>query len=117
MNEKSFEFNRFTFETKKRIKERILNEKYQNEYSGRPKKNLFAEIFKNKSKKRRTSNSEEVNEQKVPDKYLEMGRSLPKKYERFFSPKLSGIPLEEIDDFYKTDFVRIIYKAIYIIYG
>ena len=99
----SYTLKKYTKETKKRIKERILNQKYENEINDVPKKTLIQKLFGAKDRKRRAENEDLI--VKKPDKYLEAGRNLPQKFAKYFEPNLSGIPLEEIDDFYQTDYV------------
>jgi len=109
----SYTLNKYTIETKKRIKERILNEKYENEINNVQRKAFIQKLFETKSKKRRDSlQQEETVILRQPNKYLEAGRNLPLKYAKHFSSELSGMPLEEIDDFYKTDYVRNVFSCL-----
>jgi hypothetical protein len=44
---------------------------------------------------------------KAPNKDFEAGKFLPKKYFNKFPLSLAGVPIEEVDDFYKTDYVKL----------
>ena len=107
MDSQFYTLKKYTKETKTRIKERILNENYENEINNVQKQTLLKKLFETNNKKRRGANLQHDEFiVKKPDKYLEAGRNLPKKFAKHFHKHLSGIPLEEIDDFYKTDYVR-----------
>jgi voltage-gated sodium channel type II alpha len=58
--------------------------------------------FKFKKNKNLISNQKNVIK---PSKDFETGNKLSKKYKRTFPPKLTGLPLEEIDDYFKNDYV------------
>jgi hypothetical protein len=105
--------------TEKRINELKLNKKYGDELTGdgekKKKKNLYQRVLKKPAatatdlKQSDTSANEETSPceaQNAPDKYLEAGKTLPKAYSKHLSQEMIGRPLEEIDDFYKSDHVR-----------
>ena len=101
--------------TEKRINELKLNKKYGDELTddGKKKNNLYQRIRKkpaaNDLKQSDINANEEASPfeaQNAPDKYLEAGKTLPKVYRKNLSQELIGRPLEEIDDFYKSDHVR-----------
>jgi DNA gyrase/topoisomerase IV subunit B len=107
----NFLLKELTSESKKRINELILNEKLcqELEKNGEGAEGLLQKIFNKtrKSEKEASNIVEESNEPEKlkPDKLLEAGKKLPKKYARHFPSYLRGVPLEEIDDFYKNDHV------------
>ena len=45
--------------------------------------------------------------EKKPETRLEAGKKLPKIYHKLIKPELLGVPLEELDDYYKNDHVRL----------
>ena len=105
--------------TEKRINELKLNKKYGDELTGdgekkKKNKNLYKRVLKKSAaatdlKQSDTSANEEASPceaQNAPDKYLEAGKTLPKAYSKHLSQEMIGRPLEEIDDFYKSDHVR-----------
>ncbi len=107
----SFLLKEFTSQSKKRINELILNEKLcrELEKNGDEAESLLRKLLNKtrKSEKDESNIVEESNEPEKlkPDKLLEAGKNLPKKYARHFPSYLRGVPLEEIDDFYKNDHV------------
>ena len=102
---KSGTLKKFTSESKKHIKERILNEKSQCDLYEIESNGCFNNTFKTTTSSKTAEMLEELNLNKKPEKYLEAGKKLPKKYSTHFTHSLSGIPLEEIDDYYKNDHV------------
>ena len=96
-------FKILTPETKTRINELILNEKYCKELNRENKNVRKKSIFK--KKKNILENGEDFCQNKG-NIQLEAGKTLPKKYRKHFTPDLIGIPLEEIDDHYKKDHVN-----------
>lgn len=111
----TFQLKKFSSASKKRINELILNEKCRKELEKGVKNelNLLQKLLESTGKRKSRDtrqNSDESCElefkKKQPDKLLEAGKTLPKKYARQFSSDLKGIPLEEIDDYYKSDHVN-----------
>ena len=102
---------KFTSASKKRINELILNEKCHKELgkNNENEKSLLQKLLHSTSKQKRPDKDDESNESnydiKKPDKLLEAGKKLPKKFARNFTRDLIGVPLEEIDDYYKSDHV------------
>ena len=100
---------KYTNESKKATKERILNEKSQLELNDiTSNRRSLKEKLRTFNKK--SASLDEFNCTRKPEKYLEAGKKLPKKYNKYFTSELAGIPLEEIDEFYKSDHVRNILK-------
>jgi len=85
-SKKLLEFIRFSSRSRKRNK----NDDQDIESSNNKEETSFLKkILKKKSS------------QVKPNKFLEAGKKLPKKYEKkFLSTKLSGTPLNEIDEYY-----------------
>jgi len=112
-------FNPFTTHSLSNIKERILNEKTQREFEQSTtelnhldvnEKHFFRNFFKPKQSVRLQS----TNQENVPNPNFEAGKKLPKKHISSFPSDFHGIPLEEVDDFYKNDYVNyLIYFLIF----
>ena len=86
MNYKSIIFREFTRESLQRIRH------YKQERSKR--------------------NSDELASQRVPHKQLAVGETLPRVLQNKFPNELIGKPIEEIDDYYRTEHVGIIFSGI-----
>jgi hypothetical protein len=100
-------FNPFTAHSLSNIKERILNNKAQRELEQSTtelnhldlnKNNYFKNFFKSKQIARLKLDD-------VPNTNFEAGKKLSQKYIPSFPAEFHGIPLEEVDDFYKSDYV------------
>jgi hypothetical protein len=111
-------FKKLTLESINNIKENILNEKTRLEIEK-------SEAAINKNSEEETSNhvskAKNVKSLSVkegsnastpfiltPNKDFEAGKILPKKYRNQFPQALAGRPIEEVDEFYKTDYVLIL---------
>jgi hypothetical protein len=119
-------FKKLTPESINNIRENILNEKTRleiekNEASNNEKEksnnNTIAgsQISDTHQKQRKYVKSLNVNTgdrsiastaSKGPNKDFEAGKILPKKYKNQFPQSLAGCPIEEVDDYYKTDYVN-----------
>ncbi|UJR17003.1 hypothetical protein I4U23_003901 [Adineta vaga] len=52
-----------------------------------------------------------INEKQIPNKELAVGEKLPEVLQNKFPTKLIGRPIEEIDDFYRTEYVFVVINS------
>ena len=125
-------FKKLTLESINNIRENILNEKARleienNEESNdeKEKSNNTVSQTSNNLKQRKNVKSLNVNigersiasiASKAPNKDFEAGKILPKKYKNQFPQSLAGCPIEEVDEYYKTDYVRFFFGILNIVY-
>ncbi len=116
-------FKKLTLESINSIRENILNEKTRLEIENNEDSNDEKEKSNNNNtnigsqisytqKQRKNVKSINVGERsiasiisKAPNKDFEAGKILPKKYKNQFPLSLAGCPIEEVDEYYKTDYV------------
>ena len=109
MNYKSIVFREFTHESLERIKH------YQREESERiasqqlERKMTCDDTSDQHRCWKRTSKDEPMAPKRVPNKQLAVGQRLPRVLRHKFPAELIGRPIEEIDDYYRTDDVCIIF--------
>ena len=105
-------FKRLTLDSINNIKENILNERTKLELQKYDKEEK--EDIKNYGLKSRSLSTVS----KAPNKDLEAGKILPRKYLNNFPLVLAGVPVEELDDYYKADYVSFItlFDAFVVIY-
>jgi hypothetical protein len=89
MNYKSIVFREFTQESLQRIKH------YRQERSERDNDEHLC--------LKKPSKDEPIALQRVPDKQLAVGQTLPRMLQHKFPNELIGKPIEEIDDYYRTE--------------
>ena len=103
---KNIKIVEFSHDSIKNIKERIFNEKTRIDIE---KIDASLEDLNKKSKnllKIRKKKKKEVKVVRYSDKDFETGSKLPKIYHHLMHSDLYGVPIEEIDDFYKNDYVK-----------
>ena len=115
-----FQFKKLTPESIKAIDNRIYNEitrieieKTYAEYEGfdeqqqTPQQQQQPQNLKSDTVRKdgQINKKNELKVKKVPEKDYEAGQKLSLKYKKLFPKKLFGTPIEEIDDFYKTEYV------------
>lgn len=96
----SFNFKQFSPESIRDINERIINENIRKEIE-----RTDADYELSDSTRGKRPDKAQLTESK-PNKELEVGKSLPKQHKKHFPKSLFGRPIEEIDDFYKAQYVR-----------
>lgn len=101
-------FKEFTRESMSNIRERILNEKLRFEIE---QEELNANLDNLSLKKRKLAikklKTDRENLRAKPNKDFVIGKQLPLRYKYLFPTKLFGTPIEEIDEFYRNDYVLI----------
>jgi len=103
---KNIKIVQFSQDSIKNIKERVFNEKTRIEIE---KIDASIEDLNKKSKnilKLKQNKNKELRVNRNPDKDFETGSTLPKIYHNLIHSDLYGVPIEEIDDFYKNDYVK-----------
>lgn len=106
---KAIYFNKFTPESMSKIRESILNEKLRLEIEKTDADfdNVTSKLKKTK-KKGLDRTSKEIANKTCPNKDFETGKKLPNKYKQLIGTKLFGTPIEEVDTYYKNDYVIIL---------
>ena len=94
-------FNELAPSSLKKIKNNIENERARLEIE-RYDLDLDDSLPKSKLKQSKKTKL------KFPDKEFLAGRKLPRKYRFLLPRKLFGNPIEELDDFYKCEYVNIL---------
>ena len=118
-NEKRHGLKLFTPESTNRIYEIILNEKNNKKLQTKQdKKQSFLDyLLKLFGIRNKTDKNISCVWEKKPEKRLEVGKKLPKIYHKLIKPELLGVPLEELDDYYKNDHVRLKKKMKFLNFG
>ena len=104
MNYNSIVFREFTPESIKRIEqhrreeaERIAAEQSERQTTNDDKH----------SSKRKSSKDQPMGFKRMPNKELAVGQRLPRVLQHKFPAELIGKPIEDIDSYYRTEYVRI----------
>ena len=109
MDYKSIVFREFTYESFQRI-ERYRQEEAERIASERLKRQRIDEDNHDESRGvNKSSNNEPTGHKRVPNKELAVGQKLPRILQNKFPDELIGKPIEEIDWYYRTEYVRIIF--------
>ncbi|CAF4218965.1 unnamed protein product [Rotaria socialis] len=108
MNYKSIVFREFTQESFQRI------EKYRQEETER----IAVEILQRETTQKddingmhhlnKSSKNEPNQSNRAPNKELAVGQTLPRVLQHRFPPELIGIPIEEIDSYYRKEYVFVV---------
>lgn len=96
-------FKELTINSISSIREKIANEKARIEIE-KAGEDLDENPNTKKSKKQKNAAKSSP---KVPDKDFELGQKLSRKYQQLFPKELFGKPIEEVDEFYKCEYVSI----------
>ncbi|CAF3983562.1 unnamed protein product, partial [Rotaria sordida] len=103
MDYKSIIFRKFTHESLRRI------EHYRQEESERiASKQLEQQTISEHHHMNKSSKDESIDPKQIPNKELAVGETLPLILQYRFPPELIGIPIEEIDSYYRTDYVFVV---------
>jgi hypothetical protein len=107
-------FRKLTAKSIEEIDERIRVERTRLEIEKTDAGFELSDAAKQHSHKKTASGKHKPNgknavKKKVPDKDFEAGSKLPSKYKKLFPKELFGVPIEELDDFYKTDYVTVFF--------
>ncbi len=105
MDYKSIVFREFTHESLQRI-ERYRQEEAERIASERLERQKIDEDNHGVDK---SSKDEPTGHKRVPNKELAIGEKLPRLLQTKFPDELIGKPIEEIDWYYRTEYVRIIF--------
>lgn len=110
-NSKNTIFKQLTLESISRIHERIVNEKARLEIEKNEAEMEQTNLKpKGQQPKKAAKKKEETVVVRKPDKDFEAGKTLTHKYSQLFPSELSGIPLEEVDEYYKSEYVIFLKK-------
>ena len=105
MDYNSIVFREFTHESLQRI-ERYRREQEQDVTTdGTEKQKQIEDNHQNHRYIKNSSDNEPMKPQQVPNKELAVGAKLPRILQNKISPELIGKPIEEIDPFYRTEYV------------
>ncbi len=102
---RSIVFKKLSKQSIRNIHERILNEKSRLQIE-RAEKEIASQ---NEPKSKRSKSIKGKNEKEIlnePNKDFLVGNTLPHRYHHLFSDELHGCPIEEVDPFWKNDYVR-----------
>ncbi|CAF4486579.1 unnamed protein product [Rotaria sp. Silwood2] len=108
MSYNSIVFREFTHESFQRI------ERYRKEEAERiASEQLEQQIIREDDNDERhhmikSSKDESIGSKGVPNKELAVGETLPRVLQHKFPPELIGIPIEEIDSYYRTDYAFVV---------
>ena len=106
MDYKSIVFREFTPESLRRI-ERYRQEEAERSASDRLQRQTICEdALDPNSSKKNSSKSESSLPKSKPNKELAVGQTLPRVLQTKFPAELIGVPIEEIDWHYRTEYVR-----------
>lgn len=105
MNYDSIVFREFTPESLRRI-ERYRQEDAERIASERLQRQTIRED-NNQDSRKRSVQHEKINVKGTPNKELAAGQTLPRALQTKFPAELIGKPIEEIDWYYRTEYVRI----------
>lgn len=106
MSNKNVTFKEFTVESVQRIRERIVNENTRIEIE-----KADADFEENKPARGQTSIKNVKKNLKFADKDFEVGKKLSRKYKHLYPKNLFGRPIEEVDDFYKREYVTSLFLS------
>jgi hypothetical protein len=111
-NTSSSIFRELTAGSIEAIEQRIADERMRKEIEQTDADMEFSDTrlanlhhYSNHKRKGGRADTKNATKKKVPDKDLVAGGKIPSKYKKLFPKQLFGRPVEEIDDFYKTDYV------------
>ena len=105
MDYNSIVFREFTHESLERI-ERYRQEEAQHIASDESKRQRELEDNHESHRHTKTSiDNEPLNPQRTPNKELAVGQMLSRVLQKKIPPELIGRPIEEIDPFYRTEYV------------
>jgi hypothetical protein len=109
MNYNSIIFREFTQESLKRIK-RYQQEEAERVASEQLEQKTVRDDDNNKRRgMNKLSEDEPIGSKRAPNKELAVGRTLPRLLQNKFPDELIGKPIEEIDCYYRTEYVCIIF--------
>jgi hypothetical protein len=100
MDYNSIVFREFTHESLQRI------ERYRQEEAER--RTIRKEDNNERRCRNKSSKDEPIDPKRVPNKELAAGQTLPRVLQNKFPAELIGKPIEEIDCYYRTEYVCII---------
>jgi hypothetical protein len=108
MDYNSIVFREFTHESLRRIEryrqeeaERIASERLQ-------RQTIHEDDIEQHYSSKKTSKYEQIGPKRKPNKELAVGQTLPRVLQTKFPAELIGKPIEEIDWYYRTEYVCII---------
>ncbi len=114
---KKIVFTEFTEQSLSKINEQIVNEKTGIEIEKLVENvavattKVTADVFQvnpieaNNNRKKKNNVAKEIDPTSVPNKDFEVGKELSKRLQSKFPPELYGRPIEDVDPFYKNDYV------------
>lgn len=106
MEYRSIVFREFTPESLRRI-ERYRQEEAERIASERLQRQIIDEAEADQQLTKKKSNTyEPIGPKRRPNKELAVGETLPRVLQTKFPAELIGKPIEEIDSFYRTEYVR-----------
>ena len=108
MNYDSIVFREFTPESLRRI-DRYRQEDAERTASDRLQRQTILEDHQDSQhpSRKRSTKHEKINTKGTPNKELAAGQTLPRALQTKFPAELIGKPIEEIDLYYRTEYVRI----------
>ena len=113
MDYNSIVFREFTHESIQRIEryrqeeaERIASERLQ-------RQTIHEEESEQPNPKRKSSKSEPIGPKPKANKELAVGQILPRTLQAKFPAELIGKPIEEIDWYYRTEYVRRTFDSVF----
>ena len=103
---RSIAFKKLTKQSIRDIHERILNEKLKVEINDSEKKQNDNNIEENSSSRKTSKNKHEKQGPILePNKDFIVGNNLPNRYHHLFPENFYGVPIEEIDPYWKNKYV------------
>ena len=106
MEYRSIVFREFTSESLRRI-ERYRQEEAERVASERLQRQIIDEAESDaQTTKKKSVTYEPIGPKRRPNKELAVGETLPRVLQTKFPAELIGKPIEEIDSFYRTEYVR-----------
>lgn len=102
---RSIAFKKLTKQSIRDIHERILNEKLKEEINKAEKQISEKNLNGNSSPRNVSKNKNEKKDSLEPNKDYMVGNSLPNRYHHLFPENLYGVPIEEIDPYWKKKYV------------
>ncbi|CAF1517833.1 unnamed protein product [Rotaria sp. Silwood1] len=108
MNYKSIVFREFTQESLQRIKQYRQEEAEQIASERLQQQTIYEDDINEKPHLNKSSKDEPIEPNRVPNKELAVGQTLPRVLQHRFPPELIGKPIEEIDSYYRTEYVFVV---------
>ncbi len=105
-------FKKLSKQSIRNIHERVLNEKSRLEIERVEKEIANQNVPKNKRSKSKRGKANEKEVLVEPNKDFFVGNTLPHRYHNLFPDELHGYPIEEVDPFWKNEYVCSIYHLI-----